>query len=85
MLCVKIAMKQNHGLANIYKALLKRKTSCIENTYPSKKRDPFWYTRYTTLKDVLEPLLFKSKKDYFAKFFEKNIYNSKKIWLQNTN
>ena len=60
--------------------LIKEKNK-LYRKYISKNRDPFWYARYTALKDdVLEPLLFKSKKDYFVKFFEKNMYNSKKIW-----
>ena len=45
-----------------------------------KKRDPFWYNRYTQVKKDLKIQLCDAKKKHFAKFFEQNANNSKKIW-----
>ena len=61
--------------------LLIKEKNYLYHKYLSKNRDLFWYGRYTDHKDkLLKPLLEKSKTDYFIRYFEKNINNSKKIW-----
>ena len=60
--------------------LIKEK-NILYHKYLSKNRDQFWYGRYSSLKDdILKPSLERSKTEYFARYFEQNINNSKKIW-----
>ena len=46
----------------------------------TKRSDDFWANRYKAVKKHLEKLLFVAKKDFFAKYFETNIANAKKLW-----
>ena len=48
--------------------------------YLRKGKDPFWYNRYRKLVDITKNLLSAAKKEYFSKFFEANMHNSRKIW-----
>ena len=52
----------------------------LYNRFLSRNKDPFWYNRYNMLKKSLEKNLRKAKSEYFKKFFEHNMNNSRKIW-----
>ena len=61
------------------KAMIREKNTLYHKYL--KKRDPFWYTRYSHLKDkMLKPILEQAKTDHYRKYFEENMHNSKKIW-----
>ena len=59
------------------------KSISIKNKYYKKylkSKNSNWYKKYKYYRDLLNHLIRKSKKDYYASYFEKFQKNSKKLW-----
>ena len=45
-----------------------------------RKKDKFWYGRYSASKKQIEELIETARKDHFKKYFERHLSNSRKSW-----
>ena len=71
--------KKKPWISKRLQILIAEKNTLYRKTL-EKRGDDFWISRYKCLKKNLEKQLFRAKKEFFVKYFELNLHNSRKIW-----